>query len=308
MRENEASSTAFTVLQGMVYISSQARFAGFVAPDQEAACRQILEASAEGMRRLKQLKNPLFAAAIPLMENLLTPGLLLHYPVRKRFFEEACIRALDEGYTQVVNIGAGFDTLLWRLHSRYPEVNFVEIDHPASSQVKQGAVSGKGDNLSLLPVDLSKTKLEAALAGYPGFDSSRRTFYICEGVLMYLELGAVNGVFESLRTITKAGVRFAFSAVSPMNSPTNNTRVLLRLYLKLKSEPLSWSLELSALEAFVEPLGYRVLETGDDERLIKRYVPSATPRSIHKGEFLAVCEAEQSLEAGESLDVVSESL
>jgi methyltransferase (TIGR00027 family) len=292
MRENEASSTAFTVLQGMVYISSQARFAGFVAPDQEAACRQILEATAEGRRRLKQLENRLFVAAVPFMENLLTPGLMLHYPVRKRFFEEACIRALDEGYTQVVNIGAGFDTLLWRLHSRYPDVKFVEIDHPASSEVKQGAVSRKETNLSLLPVDLSKTKMEDALEGYDGFDPSRRTFYICEGVLMYLEPDAVSGVFESLRAITKAGVRFAFSAVSPMGSPTNNTRALLRLYLKIKNEPLAWSLEMSELEAFVGGLGYRVLETGDDERLIKRYVPSATPRSIHRGEFLAVAEAE----------------
>lgn len=293
MKETEASSTAFTVLQGMMYISSQAQFAGFVAPDQEAACRQILEATEEGRRRLKQLENPLFVAAVPFMEYLLTPGLMLHYPVRKRFFEEACIRALDEGYTQAVNIGAGFDTLLWRLHSRYPDANFLEIDHPASSQVKQTAVSSKGANLSLLPVDLSKTKLEKALENYAGFDPSRRTFYICEGVLMYLEPEAVRGVFESLRTITKADVRFAFSAVSPMGSPSNNTRALLRLYLKIKNEPLAWSLEMSNLEAFANSLGYRVLETGDDERLIKRYVPDAAPRSIHRGEFVAVTESEQ---------------
>jgi methyltransferase (TIGR00027 family) len=292
VKETEASSTAFTVLQGMMYISSRPQFTGFVAPDQEAACRMILEATEEGKRRLKQLKNPLFTAAVPIIENMFSPGLMLHYPVRKRFIEEACISALDAGYTQIVNIGAGFDTLLWRLHSRFPEVNFVEIDHPASSQVKQQAVSGKGDNLSLLPVDLSKTKLEDSLADHAGFDPARKTFYICEGVLMYLEPEAVRGVFKSLRNLSKAGVRFAFTAVSPMGSPTNNTRVLLRLYLKFKNEPLAWSLELAELDAFVSELGYRVLETGDDERLIPRYAPNSSPRRIHKGEFIAVTEAE----------------
>ena len=257
----------------------------------------FMESTEEGRRRLKQLKNRLFVAAVPFMENMFSPGLMLHYPVRKRFIEEACIRALEAGYTQVINIGAGFDTLLWRLHSRFPDVSFVEIDHPASSHVKQQAVKERGANLSLLAVDLSKTRLEDALPDHAGFDSSRKTFYICEGVLMYLEPDAVRGVFESLSRISEAGVRFAFTAVSPMSSPTNNTRLLLRLYLKIKNEPLAWSLESADLEAFANPLGYRVLDTGDDERLIPQYAPNCSPRSIHKGEFIAVTEADAALKA-----------
>lgn len=280
-----------------MYISNHPRLAGFVSPDQKAACQMFMEATEEGRKRLKQLKSRLFVAAVPFMENMFSPGLMLHYPVRKRFIEEACITALEAGYTQVVNIGAGFDTLLWRLHSRFQDVSFVEIDHPASSEVKQQVVEKKGANLSLLAVDLSKTRLEDALPDHPGFDSSRKTFYICEGVLMYLEPDAVRGVFESLSRISEAGVRFAFTAVSPMSSPTNNTRLLLRLYLKIKNEPLAWSLESADLEAFVKPLGYRVLDTGDDERLIPQYAPDCSPRSIHKGEFIAVTEADAALKA-----------
>jgi methyltransferase (TIGR00027 family) len=292
MKEAEASSTAFTVVQGILYVSAQSRYAGVVSNDQVMACRRILEATVEGRRRLKQLESPLFLAAVPLMEYSLTPGLLLHYPLRKRFFEDACVRSLNSGYTQVVNIGAGFDTLLWRLHARHPNVNFIEIDHPASSQVKQEAVTDKGPNLSLLPVDLSKTRLKDALGGFKAFDPSLRTFYICEGVLMYLEKADVSGVFESLRAMTGAGSRFAFSAVSPMGSSTNNTRLLLRLYLKIKNEPLAWSLEPSELEAFSKAQGYRVLETGDDEKLLRQFAPGVSSGTVHRGEFLAVTEAD----------------
>ena len=292
MKEAEASSTALTVAQGILYVSAQSKYAGVVSDEHVQACRRILEATDEGRRRLKQLESPWFLAAVPVMEYCLTPGLLLHYPLRKRFFEEACVRALKEGYTQVVNIGAGFDTLLWRLHTRYPDVSFMEIDHPASSRVKQEAVTDKGSNLGLLPVDLSKTSLKAALGGCGAFDSSRRTFYLCEGVLMYLQREAVCGVFESLCAMTGAGSRFAFSAVAPMSSSASNTRLLLRLYLKIKNEPLAWSLEPDELEAFCRAQGYRLLETGDDERLLKQFAPGASPRMIHRGEFLAVTEAE----------------
>jgi len=290
MKEREASSTAFTVLQGMVYISNHSSLTRLVSPDQKAACQMFMEETEEGRRRLKQLNNRLFISAVPFIENMFSPGLMLHYALRKRFIEEECISALKGGYSQVVNIGAGFDTLSWRLHSRFQDVNFMEIDHPATSTVKQQIVKEKQTNLSLMSVDLSKNSLVQVLLKHEGFDPDRKTFYICEGVLIYLEPDSVREVFESLKRVSKTSVRFAFTAMSPIGSPTNNMRLLLNLYLRVNSEPFAWSLELSEVETFVNSLGYRLLDTAVDQQLIFNYTPNCKPRTIHRGEFVAVAE------------------
>lgn len=291
MKESEASSTAFTVLQGILYISENPAFASLVTEEHKAACRRILSSSPEGRRRLKQLESPVFRTLAPVMEKCMMPGITLHYPLRKKFIEEAATRALNDGFAQMVNIGAGFDTLFSRLHSQHPEVRFIELDHPASSAVKQESTKDRGDNLTMAPVDLSKTPLIEALKSLPEFDTQARTFYICEGVLMYLPLAAVNNLFDSIDKLTGKGSRLAFTAVAPMSSPNSNSTFALRLYLKFKSEPLDWALEREDLQSFLSSLDYSLLEDAEDHDLFEKYLPANTAKpNLHRGEFLALAE------------------
>jgi len=41
----------------------------------------------------------------------------------------------------VINLGAGFDTLAYRLLQKYKEVNFIEIDHLATHKIKRDALT-----------------------------------------------------------------------------------------------------------------------------------------------------------------------
>lgn len=291
MKEQQASSTAFTVLQGVLLTAAKPAYAGLVAEENQAACREILAGSEEGRRRLKQLESPLFRAVAPVMERLMIPGFTLHYVLRKRFIEETALKALADGYTQVVSLGAGFDTLEWRLHRKHPEATFIEIDHPATSKVKREALKGGGDNLHLLAVDLAEHDLEQVLGECEAFDPERPTLYICEGVLMYLPPEAVTGLFAALKRLSGAGTRFVFTAVAPTDSPNNNTGPLLRLYLLFKSEPLAWSLEQAELQAFVEAQGYRLADQANDLELAPRHLGEGAVGPFHRGEFLATAEA-----------------
>lgn len=291
MKEEQASSTAFTVLQGMLLSAARPALDGLVSAEAEAACRRILGASDEGRKRLAQVQSPLFRTLAPIIERLLMPGISLHYPLRKRFIEESVRQALAAGYTQVINLGAGFDSLAWRLHSRFPAVTFIEIDHPATSKVKVQALDESGDNLHLLAVDLAEHDLESVLSQYPAFDSRRRTVFVCEGVLMYLPEAAVVGMFAALKRLNGAGTRFVFSAIPPQGSANDNTGVLLRLYLKFKSEPLAWHMERAQLTSFVGRQGYRVRDTADDSELFPRYLPGRHPGVLHRGEYLVDSEA-----------------
>lgn len=290
MKDDKASSTAFSVLQGILYVAQHKSKQALTPTDQAEACRYILQQSEQGLTLLKQLQYPFLLKLIPLIERLSMPGFTLHYVLRKRFIEDSIRHALADGATQIVNIGAGFDTLAWRLHTEFPSATFIEIDHPATSVVKKDALVEKGDNLHLIAVDLSEKSVESVLGSSVFFDTSRKTAYICEGVLMYLDESVVCSLFQALKNLTGSGSTFVFTALASMKSKDTNVGLLLKLYLKFKSEPVNWSIEPNQIEDFVKQQGYILEAQANDAHIIKGYDPEGqfSDLLLHKGEFEGV--------------------
>ncbi|MCW8830688.1 MAG: SAM-dependent methyltransferase, partial [Gammaproteobacteria bacterium] len=213
--------------------------------------------------------------------------------LRKRFIEVKTLEAIEQDTTQVISLGAGFDTLAWRLHSRYPSVQFVEIDHPATSREKTEAFSRSGlspENLRFLAVDLTEHDLAGVLAENDCFDPNKKTLFICEGVLMYLNLGAVTMLFKTLKQFNSQS-NFVFTAIAPMDSRNNNASWLLKLYLKIKNEPLSWSIEQAEIETFLKEQGYDLLDSADGVEMYLRFLGASPKRKIHCGEFAIASKA-----------------
>lgn len=295
MKDDQASSTAYTVLQGILLSASKPAYQSLIPVEMQQACRKILSASEEGEKRLAQLESRFYKAFAPVMESALMPGITLHYVLRKRYIRDAVEAAIQDGFTQVVNLGAGFDTLAWQLHAQHPEVNFIELDHPATNAQKAKALFELSpENLHLLAVDFSETDAKQALEAFDGFDPNRRTFFICEGVLMYLDLPDVERLFSGLKQLTGGGTRFVFTCVVPMASADNNCGWLLRLYLKVKGEPLNWMIEQRDLPAFLQQQGYQLDDLAGTEQLRQRYLDNISHGVLHQGEFLVLSTAEDS--------------
>jgi len=175
MREDAASSTAYTVLQGVLYTAQSEQYAALVPQSMKRACRIILEASPEGRRRLAQLEHTLFRASVPWLERAIMPGITLHYVLRKLYIRDEVRRAIDAGCTQVVNLGAGFDPMAWELSTEFPDVTFIELDHPATSRQKAHALAAHPvDNLRWLPVDFELTDAHEALSRTESFAANQR--------------------------------------------------------------------------------------------------------------------------------------
>ena len=225
----------------------------------------------------------------------MVPGIAHHYVLRKQYIEATANQAIQDGVSQVVSLGAGFDTLLWRLHRSHPDITFIEIDHPATSAVKREALEADGnmgDNLHLLAVDLGEKALLGVLQKFTAFDPDRPTLFICEGVLMYLHLAAIETLLETLRRLTRHPVQFVFTAVSPISSPYSNTGPLLKVYLFFKKEPLNWTIERQDLPEFLQQRHFKTREIADAMILKERFLSDSYLGAIHQGEFLAIAEAE----------------
>jgi methyltransferase (TIGR00027 family) len=121
--------------------------------------------------------------------------------VRTRFIDELVTRAVRTGATQVVILGAGFDTRAHRFSELLHGVKVFEIDYAATQQYKRRRVNeclgGACGDVVYAPIDFTGEDLGPVLRA-AGFHSDLRSYFICEGVSMYVP---EQGMKETLRAI-----------------------------------------------------------------------------------------------------------
>jgi len=142
------------------------------------------------------------------------PGLWAGILCRKRYAEDGLRAALAGGVTEVVVLGAGLDTLAYRVPEA-AKAHVYEVDLPANIDRKRarlrrlyGEVPG---HVTLVPVDFDTEDLGAALAA-AGHKTDTRTFVAWEAVTQYLTEA---GVRATLATLGRAapGSRLVFTYV-----------------------------------------------------------------------------------------------
>ena len=290
MRADRPSSTATLIAAATLFLARDARMSHAVpagAPPWCAACLRAVSPLALAL--VQAVSHPALRWAARLAERATIPGLLLHFMLRKRWIEQAVRGALAGGCSQAVIVGAGFDTLALRLAPEFPEVLFVEIDHPATQRVKRAAVLESGfqaRNLELVAADLAHRGLEDALAG-SGFRPGERSVFVLEGLLMYLADLEIAAIFGALGTLQSSGGRVVFTVMEPANdgrSRFHNATALVTGLLSLWQEPFKSALARGEAPQFLARFGYRMKDLAAAEHLESKGLPLA------EGEILVLAE------------------
>ncbi|OBF75435.1 SAM-dependent methyltransferase [Mycobacterium sp. 852002-51613_SCH5001154] len=146
--------------------------------------------------------------------------------VRTHFFDEYFADAVQAGIRQVVILAAGLDSRAYRLN--WPDGTAVyEIDQPKVLEYKTGILQQHGAAPAAsrrpVPVDL-RDDWPAALAA-AGFDRTRPTAWLAEGLLPYLPSDAQDRLFETFTALSAPGSRVAIEAFG-LNSRSNSQRWL----------------------------------------------------------------------------------
>jgi methyltransferase (TIGR00027 family) len=185
------------------------------------------------------------------------PGTFEGLGERKLFMNEQVLATLAAGGGQVLVVGAGFDTLCLRLAPQYPDVQFVEVDHPATGAAKARAVRklGQPGNLSLVASDLGKMSLSSALYECPAWDAGRCSAIVAEGLLYYLNRESVHSLFREAAQCCAPLSRFAFSHLTDLKR-----HGMARAALALFGEPWLSASRVEDLPTYLGP-AWRVLET-----------------------------------------------
>lgn len=236
--------------------------------------------------------NPLLARGLLLFMKYWAPGGQEFLTVRPRLVDDLAVKLSSEGLDQIVILGAGFDTMVLRIHESLANVIVFEVDHPATQSIKRKTMQrlGQPENLRFVAVDFEKGDFRQKLIE-AGFDTKRHSFLIWVGVSYYLTERAVANTMEQLARLGNAGTTLVWDYLlaEVVNGATTNRNALSKARKAERlGEPWLFGLEISQVAAFVEQFGFRPVKDYSPEELQRLYCPHrATPMSYVR---IVVCE------------------
>lgn len=210
----------------------------------------------------------------------LVPGLDNSVIARVRYFDDFIIRSVDEGLEQLVILGAGFDSRLYRIDG-LKKIRAFEVDHPATQALKTEKIKKifglLPDHVVYVPADLAKESLGQKLLE-KGYDRSLKTLFIMEGLLMYLAPETVDEIMSFIVKNSGKGSAILFDYY--IQSVVDGSCVLeagrnIHDQLVQLGEPLKFGIKEGTVVAFLEARGFSDARNVTSEDLKKVYFHGA---------------------------------
>ncbi|MBX3192818.1 MAG: class I SAM-dependent methyltransferase [Labilithrix sp.] len=191
-------------------------------------------------------------------EKLVSPSFVAHYALRKAAIREAMRAAVADGHRQVVLLGAGFDMMSMSVPDG---ARVFEVDLPATQEIKRHALrEARVRDVTFVPADLSRARLRDVLRATPGFDAAADTLFVAEGLLMYLDVAAIDRILADL-PCERRRTRVIASFVTPDargRVRMHSQRRVVDLCMTLLGEEFVWGADAAGLRERLERHGLRV--------------------------------------------------
>lgn len=261
MSGDRPSRTARKVALNVISLGAKPGMERILPPGIVDATMKLLAASGVVGARSVRFAHSMRAVSIYEAFDWMMPGQFEALGHRKAFFERQVRDAVGSGAEQVLVLGAGYDTMGWRLAPEFPNVKFFEIDNPATIHLKEKGIEkmGKRDNLFLIAEDLGRQKLVDVLDNNYVWTQSAKTIILAEGLLMYLPPEAVHDLLVQCASVSGPGSRIVFTYVSTGEDgrPDAGKWTGLTMWiLRVSGEPWLWSIPHEELTGFLKASGW----------------------------------------------------
>lgn len=261
MAEDRPSRTAYKVALSIIALGAKQGMEEILPPGIVDATKRLLIASGAVEERFVRWAGTQIMVSVYEAFDWMLPGQFEAFGYRKAFFEHQVRDGIAKGATQILVLGAGYDTLGWRLAPEFPEVSFFEIDLPATTRLKSKGIDviGSRDNLFLLAEDLCKRRLVDVLLSSEAWRANAQTVIVAEGLVMYLRPEAVQDLFCQCNLVTAEGswVIFSYIPSGPDGRLDAGEWTGFMLWLqKIAGEPWLWSIRPERLRRFLRECGW----------------------------------------------------
>ncbi|MDO9326582.1 MAG: class I SAM-dependent methyltransferase [Methanoregula sp.] len=132
---------------------------------------------------------------------------------RIRYFDDVVGNAVGEGFSQLVILGAGYDTRAYRIGTLKGQLRVFEIDRPETVERKTRILTEifgtLPDHVVFVPLDIGQGPSWSALEA-AGFSPAKKTLFLLEGLVMYLPRTAVDNLLDVIAQQAGAGSAILF--------------------------------------------------------------------------------------------------
>jgi methyltransferase (TIGR00027 family) len=196
--------------------------------------------------------------------------------------------------TQMVILGAGYDSRAYRFEGLKGRVKVFEVDHPATQKVKQDRVKRLlgtlPDHVVYVPIDFDREKLHQRLLE-SGYDQDQKTLFIWEGVTMYLTAEAVD---RTLAVIAEhsgeaSSVVFDYVYEGAVDGRLKGSEKWQRVAQRYAETPV-FGIEQGTVERFLNQRGFDRVNDVSIEALTEGYLKKSR-RTLRAFPFASIVHA-----------------
>jgi methyltransferase (TIGR00027 family) len=213
-------------------------------------------------------------------------GIYEYVIARTKYIDAAFKQALSEQFNQILLFGAGFDTRALRFQQEARQTRIFELDAPSTQQAKIRQYGKRHlsipANLVFIAIDFDRELLADRLDA-AGFDRDRRSLFILEGLLMYLERESVHQTFQTIEQYAGAGSRVVFdylqaSVLRHEDALYGQSRIVQSV--RKAGEEWRFGIEPAAIERFVTAYGFEVSDHRCAQELEALYFQDTDGRRV----------------------------
>ncbi len=274
MRHDRPSDTARFVLNGIHWVSQHPRLGSEVPRDLARYTDEMVRCVEWGGKaKVSWIDRRISRLKAGLMQAVSIPGIYLYQVMRKRYIESVARSHVLPNVSQLIVLGAGFDTLSLRIGSSRVGMTVIEVDHPASRAAKLEAIGRF--NFSTGPCvfvdsDIDRDGIAESLARCPEYDPNAPTLFVAEGLTMYLQESRVRDLFEFVSGgSSESRILFTYMEEGPDGSwDFREQGALATRWLAFKNECFTWGAKRQAIAGILAQCGLDLVEerTAEDLR------------------------------------------
>ena len=214
--------------------------------------------------------------------------------VQTRHIDDVLAESLRAGATQVVILGAGLDSRAYRFGDALGGVRVFELDLPQTQNYKKARVrdvfGGLPPHVTYAPIDFATQDLATVLKA-AGYDPSKRTLFIWEGVTMYVPEPGIDATLRAVATNAARGSRIVFDYFTE-GALRDRQSVLAPVAKNVAAvgEPFVFGMPGDNAAAFISARGFSVVSDFGSAELGQKYLPKAFAMPSPSANRLCVAE------------------
>jgi len=203
---------------------------------------------------------------------------------RERYIDDFLKACLNEGFDQVVLLGAGFDTRAYRV-AGIEKRRVFEVDHPDSQAEKlkrlKKVIDPLPDHVTFVPVDFNTQALGERLQSC-GYDERGKTLFIWQGVVVYLTAEGVDDTLAFIANHSGPGsaVIFDYFYSETLRDTSRPEVKLMWQAARVTGEGYLFGIDEGQIEPFLTQRGFCDVRNATPDDLKRLYFTGPNARRV----------------------------